>query len=58
MPHISLSLYTGRSKEELDKIADALQKCLMETAGWKPEAISVSIEEIEANTFIQKVQEK
>ncbi len=58
MPHISLKLYPGRSKGELEIISHVLQRCLVDTVGWKPSDISVSIEEIEKEKFIEKINEK
>lgn len=56
MPHISLKLYPGRSKEEIERISKRLQDCLVEDVGWKPGDISVSVEEIESNQFVEKVK--
>jgi 4-oxalocrotonate tautomerase len=56
MPHVSIKLYQGRSKEELDKISSNIQNCLVETVGWNPNAISVSVEEIEPEKFVEKVK--
>lgn len=58
MPHISLSLYQGRSREELEKLSHSLQTCLVETAGWKPGDISVSVEGILPEEFAQQVGKK
>lgn len=58
MPHISLNLYPGRSKSELEKIARDIQNSLAESGGWKPTDISVSVREIEPNNFENEVREK
>lgn len=58
MPHISLSLYQGRSEDELESISRSLQQCLVETAGWKPGDISVSVEGIEPDQFTSQVSKK
>lgn len=58
MPHISLSLYSGRDKKEKETMCRNLQQCLAATAGWKPEDISVSVEDIEANAFADQVKKK
>lgn len=58
MPHISLSLYRGRSKEELNELSTVLQQALMDAAGWKAEDISVSVEEMDAESFLEKVKAK
>ena len=58
MPHISVTLYPGRSKDELEKISRYIQQSLMETVGWKSGDISVSIDEIEADKFVSQVSKK
>lgn len=58
MPHISLTLYSGRSESELEKLCVKLQQCLVETAGWKPGDISVSVEGVEADRFVSQVKRK
>lgn len=57
MPHISVKLYPGRSKEQLKEISQNIQKCLVDTTAWQPGDISVSVEEIEAGVFVEKVSE-
>ncbi|SHJ85739.1 hypothetical protein SAMN02745751_03555 [Dethiosulfatibacter aminovorans DSM 17477] len=58
MPHISMILYPGRSKDELAKISRNIQQCLVETAGWDEEDISVSFEVIESHKFITEANRK
>lgn len=58
MPHVSLKLYQGRSRNELEKISRNIQQCLVETVGWKTSDISVSIEEIEPDMFVYEVNKK
>lgn len=55
MPHISLKLYQGRSRNELERISHNIRQCLVETVGWKTSDISVSIEEIEPDKFVYEV---
>ena len=58
MPHISLSLYPGKSKENIESACCDLQQCLIDTGLWKAESISVSVEEIEPEAFTAKVSDK
>ncbi|MFV0516405.1 MAG: tautomerase family protein [Aminipila sp.] len=58
MPHISLTLYKGRSLAEREYISKTLQKCLMEAVGWKAEDISVSLEQVAADEFVLTVRDK
>lgn len=58
MPHISLTLYSGRNESELKQLCINLQQCLVETAGWKPGDISVSVEGVKADRFVSQVKRK
>lgn len=58
MPHISLSLYPGRKGEVIEAACHSLQQCLVDTALWKLDSISVSVEEIEPDVFISQVKSK
>ena len=58
MPHISLTLYKGRSKKEVKKMSQNIRQCLVETVGWKPSDISVSVEETESYEFASNVNKK
>ena len=55
MPHIIVKLYTGRSKEQLKKLADAIAKTVVEIAGCKESAVSVAVEEYEPQAWPQAV---
>lgn len=56
MPHISLTLYKGRDKEALEKLAKTLQESLKDY--WGPEALSVSIKGVAPEEFTGHVKEK
>lgn len=58
MPHISISLYKGRNKLELETISKIIETSLVEKLAWKPEDISVSIEELDRENFIERVNKK
>lgn len=47
MPHITVKCYKGRTKEQLQKIADKIAICAAEEFGLSMGAVSVSIEEID-----------
>lgn len=52
MPHINLKIYSGRSTEFKENLARKLQECLVKEAGcWKKSDISVSVEELDAESF-------
>ncbi len=58
MPHIQVSLYPGRDDELKNKIAKELKDTLVEKIGMPKEAISVSIEDIEAEDFENTIQDR
>ena len=39
MPHISVSLYPGRTEEAKAEMAKKLNQCLVDACGWRPEDI-------------------
>ena len=52
MPHISVKLYPGRSREMKENLAHKLQECLASESGcWSNDDISVSFEEIGPDGF-------
>lgn len=57
MPHISLKMYKGRTKEEKDKIANELAEVLVKN-GVKPTAISVSVTDYEPEVWKEQVYDK
>lgn len=56
MPHISLTLYKGRDKEALEKLAKTLQESLKDY--WGPEALSVSIKGVAPEEFGDYIHKK
>lgn len=51
MPHITISMYPGRSKEIKEALANQLSKTLMETLGVGPEVVSVSIHDVKPENW-------
>ena len=47
MPHITIKCYKGRSKEQLQKIADKIASCAAEEFELRKGAVSVSSEEVD-----------
>ena len=56
MPHITLTLYKGRSPEEEKRLACSLQECLMSQGPWKASDISVSVEGVTPDEFVKTVK--
>ena len=51
MPHITVKCYKGRSKEQLQKIADKIAICAAEEFELSQDVVSVSIEEIDKDKW-------
>lgn len=58
MPHISVSLYPGRTEEMKKDMANKIVQCLTKEYGWKNNDISVSFDEVDANDFTAKIKDK
>lgn len=55
MPHVSVKLYPGRTEEQKKQLAEAIAKDVIEVLGSKPESVSVSIEDVPAEEWREKV---
>jgi 4-oxalocrotonate tautomerase len=55
MPHIIVKLLSGRSEQQKAAIADAVTKAVMASAGCGEAAVSVAIEDVEANAWTERV---
>jgi 4-oxalocrotonate tautomerase len=55
MPHVIVKLLSGRSEQQKAKIADEVTKAMMATTGNGPDAVSVSIEDVEQGDWVEKV---
>lgn len=53
MPHITIKCYKGRSKEQLQMIADKIASCAAEEFELSKDVISVSIEEIDKDKWAE-----
>lgn len=58
MPHITIKCYKGRNKQELQKCADAVAKAVSETLGLKISSISLEIDEIEKDNWVNDIWDK
>ncbi|MBQ6582279.1 MAG: tautomerase enzyme [Mogibacterium sp.] len=56
MPHISVTLYKGRDRETLEKVANTLRDSLSDM--WGPDVLSVSVKEVEPAEFQQVISER
>lgn len=55
MPHIIVKMYSGRSEEQKQKLAEAVTKAVMASTGNGEEAVSVSIEDVAPSDWTEKV---
>jgi 4-oxalocrotonate tautomerase len=55
MPHVIVKLVVGRSDAQKAKIAEEVTKAVMATANCAEKAVSVSIEDIAAEDWVEAV---
>ena len=57
MPHIIVKLYPGRSEEQKQELTRKIVKDIIEVSGCKERSVSVAIQEIEPDDWMEKVYE-
>ena len=55
MPHVIVKLWPGRADEQKSKLAEAIVKQVTKTLGYGEESVSVSMEEVDASDWLEKV---
>jgi len=55
MPHVIVKLYAGRSEQQKASIAEEVTKAVMAGANCAAQSVSVSIEDIEPEDWVEKV---
>jgi 4-oxalocrotonate tautomerase len=55
MPHIIIKMYPGRTAEQKSQLAAAITDCVNSIAKCGEEAISIAIEEIAPEDWVEKV---
>jgi 4-oxalocrotonate tautomerase len=55
MPHVIVKLWPGKTKQEKQRLADALAKDVMEILHYGEESVSVAIEEVSSKDWAEKV---
>lgn len=58
MPHLSVRLYPGRSKEVKQEFANKLQDLVVKELGCKPNVVSVSFKEIEKEKWNDVIEDE
>jgi len=55
MPHVSIKLYPGRTREQKLQLTERIVAVMGETIGARPESISVAFEEVSAEDWDEQV---
>ncbi len=55
MPHVIVKLYSGRSNQQKARLAEEVTKAVMAGANCGEDAVSVSIEDVEPNDWVEQV---
>ena len=55
MPHVIVKLYAGRSDKQKDALAEAITKAVMTTLQYGEESVSVGIEDVKPEDWVEKV---
>jgi 4-oxalocrotonate tautomerase len=55
MPHVIVKLYAGRSDKQKDALAEATTKAVMTTLKYGEESVSVGIEDVKPEDWVEKV---
>ncbi len=55
MPHVIVKLNTGRSEQQKARIAEAVTRAIMATANTTEDAVSVAIEDVEPDDWVEAV---
>jgi 4-oxalocrotonate tautomerase len=55
MPHIVVKMYPGRTAEQKTKLAEALSRAMIDSIGTKEEVISVGIEDVMPDDWMDEV---
>jgi 4-oxalocrotonate tautomerase len=55
MPHVIVKLYAGKSEQQKSRLAEQITKAVMAGANCAERSVSVSIQDIEPNNWVEKV---
>jgi len=55
MPHVIVKLWPGKSRQQKQRLADAITSAVMEQLGYGEESVSVAFDEIDARDWKAKV---
>jgi 4-oxalocrotonate tautomerase len=55
MPHVIVKLWPGKSERQKARLAEAITKDVMEAFGYGEESVSVAMEDVEPQDWMEKV---
>jgi len=55
MPHVIVKLWPGKSEQQKTRLAEAITKNIMEILHYGDESVSVALEEVKSQDWIEKV---
>ncbi len=55
MPHVIVKLWPGKSEQQKNRLAEAITKNVMDILHYGEESVSVAMEEIESQDWVEKV---
>ena len=55
MPHVIVKLWPGKSRQKKRRLAEAITKDIMEILRFTEESVSVTMEEVKAQDWTEKV---
>lgn len=55
MPHVIVKLWPGKSEQQKQALTDGVTKAVMTSLGYGEDAVSVSLEEVAAGDWTEKV---
>ena len=58
MPHVVVKMYPGRSNEIKENLAKKIAACVVEELGAKPGVVSVAIEDVQPDDWMEQVYDK
>ena len=57
MPHVIVKMYPGSSEEQKNKLSQEITRVIMNSTNKPEAAVSVSIEEVAENEWMEKIYE-
>ena len=55
MPHVIVKLWPGKSEQQKRRLAEAIAKDVMEILNYGDESVSVAMEEVKSQDWVEKV---